>query len=48
MRAGTRGGARWLAAVWAVAVVRPAVVMAGPASRGSAPDLLMYSPAARA
>jgi hypothetical protein len=31
MRAGTRRGARWLVGVWAVAVVLPTLVMAGPA-----------------
>jgi hypothetical protein len=37
MRAGTRRGARWLAGVWAVAVVLLAVVMAGPAQAATAP-----------
>jgi hypothetical protein len=37
MRAGTRRGARWLAGVWAVAVVLAAVVMAGPAQAATAP-----------
>jgi hypothetical protein len=37
MRAGTRRGARWLAGVWAVAVVLSAVVMAGPAQAATAP-----------
>src|SRR5580658_10531775 len=37
MRAGTRRGARWLAGVWAVAVVLAATVMAGPAQAAPAP-----------
>ena len=37
MRANARRGARWLAGVWAVAVVLAAVVMAGPAQAEQAP-----------
>jgi hypothetical protein len=37
MRANVRRGARWLAGVWAVAVMLAAVVMAGPAQAASAP-----------
>ena len=40
MRAGTRRGARWLAGVWAVAVVLAATVMAGPAQAAPAPFTL--------
>jgi len=37
VRAGTRRGARWLAGVWAVAVVLAATFMAGPAQAATAP-----------
>jgi hypothetical protein len=37
MRTNVRRGARWLAGVWAVAVVLAAVVMAGPAQAAQAP-----------
>ncbi len=37
MRAGMRRGARWLAGVWAVAVVLAATMLAGPAQAAQAP-----------